>query len=548
MQGDNSGPFLGQTVGAALKSAARRWPAHLALVCAQQKLRFTWAELNEIVNSIAAGLQILGLAPGDRIGLWSMNRAEWVITQFAAARAGLVLVTINPAYRLAELNHALSVTNCAGLVIGPAFKGTDYPAMVAEIAPGVMRKDRSLSDELTDLKVVIQIGEHTLPRATSWTDLERLGGAADIDHLNLVADQVQIDDPVNIQFTSGTTGTPKGVVLSHHNILNNGYFTGRALKMSPGEKLCLPVPLYHCFGMVTGSLLCLTHGVCIVLPGEGFDPLATLNAIQTERCNSLYGVPTMYISMFEVENFSDFDLSSLRTGIMAGALCPEELMRSAIEKMHMRDIAICYGMTECPVTFQTSTDDTLERRTTSVGKVQPHFEAKIIDEEGRVVPRGVVGEICTRGYSSMLEYWHDDAATRKMKDAAGWIHTGDLGLIDDDGYCRMAGRKTDMVIRGGENLYPKEIEEFLFAHPDIVDVHVFGVADKKYGEELCAWIIKKNASELTENDIWQYCRGAISHQKIPKYIRFVQSFPMTVTGKVQKAHLKNEMERILSDL
>lgn len=544
VHGASPEPLLGKTIGVALDDAARTWPDFLALSCRATGVRLTWSELACRANNLAAGLLSMGVAPGDRVGLWAMNRAEWIIAQFATAKAGLVLVTINPAYRLSELRHVLDTVDCAALILGPPFKDSDYAAMLAEAAPDIDRcaPGNAFAATWPTLKLVIQFGEgRRLTGAVDFGDIEKRGFACGHSVLAKVAVEVQFDAPVNIQFTSGTTGAPKGVVLSHASVLNNGHFTGRAMRLGAGDRLCLPVPLYHCFGMVTGSLLCLAHGVAIVLPGPGFDALATLQALAEEKCTALYGVPTMFIAMLGHPRFREFDLAALRTGVMAGALCPIDLMRRVMTDMHMNEITICYGMTESPVSFQTAVDLAIERRISTVGNIQPHIEAKLIDEAGWIVPRGVIGEICTRGYSTMHGYWNDQDATAATKDVAGWVHTGDLGTLDPQGDLRIVGRIKDMVIRGGENLYPKEIEEFLHAHPAIRDVQVFGIPDPKFGEELCAWIIPTEPAGLDEDELRRHCVAAISRQKVPKHFAFVDAFPMTVTGKVLKSTLRAGM-------
>ena len=534
-------PLTGKTIGAALDEAVERWPNAPALSCRSTGIRLTWADLADRADAFAAGLLAIGILPGERVGLWAMNRAEWIIAQFATAKAGFVLVTINPAYRLAELRHVLDTVDCAALILGPTFKDSNYAAMTASVAPAIARTEagQPFAPAWPNLRLVVQFGDDApLTGALSFCEVEARGLAAGRSDLDKFAAQVQFDDPVNIQFTSGTTGAPKGVVLSHSNIFNNGYFTGRAMRLAVDDALCLPVPLYHCFGMVTGSLLCLAHGVTIVLPGPGFDPLTTLQALAEERCTALYGVPTMYIAMLGHPRFAEFDLTPLRTGVMAGSLCPIDLMRRVMTDMHMDEITICYGMTESPVSFQTAVDLPIDRRVSTVGNVQPHIEAKLIDGDGKIVPRGVVGEICTRGYSAMLGYWNSPEATAASKDIAGWVHTGDLGILDERGDLRVVGRIKDMVIRGGENLYPKEVEEFLFAHPAVQDIQVFGIPDPVFGEELCAWVILTPEAKGDEGELRDYCSANISRQKIPKHIRFVERFPMTVTGKVQKAALR----------
>jgi fatty-acyl-CoA synthase len=520
----------------------------IALVDRAQGTRWTWRDLRDRVDAFAAGLLALGLRRGDRIGIWSLNRAEWAITQFAAAKAGLILVTINPAYRLSEVEFALNKVGCTALVTETAFKTSDYIGMVQTLAselatsvPGQLSAAR-----LPHLHTVIQFGGAPVPGAIPFDAVAARGGDAEQAALRGLAEQLQFDDPVNIQFTSGTTGSPKGVTLTHHNILNNGYFVGRAMRLTADDRICIPVPLYHCFGMVMGNLAALTHGCAMVYPGEGFDPLATLEAVQAERCTALYGVPTMFIALLDHPDFARFDLSSLRTGIMAGASCPIEVMRKVVERMHMREVTIAYGMTETsPVSFQSAVDDPHERRVTTVGRIHPHLEVKIVDTEGRVVRRGQPGELCTRGYSVMLGYWDDAEKTAEVIDSARWMHTGDLATLDADGYCNIVGRIKDMVIRGGENLYPREIEEFLFRHPKIQEVYVFGVADTKYGEELCAWIKLREDETMTDEEVRAFCREQIAHQKVPRYIRFVDEFPMTVTGKAQKFVMRRIAEEQL---
>ncbi len=541
-------PLLGLTIGQALDRAAAAWPDHLALVAHAQGVRWTWRELKDQADAFAAGLLALGLRPGDRIGIWSLNRAEWVLTQFAAARAGLILVTINPAYRLSELEFALNNVGCTALVTATAFKTSDYLGMLGTLAPELAASEpgRLSAARLPHLRTVIQIGGPPAPGTVPFDAVAARGDAAGTGALRDLADAMQFDDAANIQFTSGTTGAPKGVTLTHHNILNNGHFVGRAMRLTAEDRICIPVPLYHCFGMVMGNLAALTHGCAMVFPGEGFDPRATLETVQAERCTALYGVPTMFIAELDHPEFARFDLRSLRTGIMAGAPCPIAVMRRVVEQMNMRDVTIAYGMTETsPVSFQSSSDDPLERRVTTVGRIHPHLEVKIVDPEGRVTPRGARGELCTRGYSVMLGYWGDAARTAEVLDDAGWMHTGDLATLDAEGYCNIVGRIKDMVIRGGENIYPREIEEFLFRHPQIQDVQVFGVSDPKYGEELCAWIRLRDGETLSEPAVRAFCAGQIAHQKIPKYIQFVDAFPMTVSGKIQKFVMRRCVEEQL---
>ena len=542
--GASDRPLIGDTIGDRFDAAAGRWANRDALVVRHQNVSWTWSELKERVDAFAAGLAALGLDPGSRIGIWSPNCAEWVITQFATAKAGLILVNINPAYRLEELEYALGKVGCKALVTATAFKSSDYVGMIRTLAPeidaaepGALRAGR-----LPDLRCVIRIGEEAAPGMHSFDDVLARGAAAGPSALDALAPRLQFDDPVNIQFTSGTTGSPKGATLTHHNILNNGYFVGAAQALGEDDRICVPVPLYHCFGMVMANLAAVTHGAAMVFPSDAFDPLETLRTVEAERCTSLYGVPTMFIGQLQHPEFDRFDLSSLRTGIMAGSPCPVEVMKQVIEKMHMRHVTIAYGMTETsPVSTQTSVDDAFDRRVSTVGRVQPHLEVKIVDENGCIAPVGVAGEFCTRGYSVMRGYWGDPEKTAEAVDESGWMHTGDLAAMDADGYFNIVGRIKDMVIRGGENLYPREIEEFLYRHPKIADVQVFGVPDDKYGEELCAWIRLSEGETADAGEIVEFCRDRISHNKIPRYVRFVDSFPMTVTGKVRKFVMRERM-------
>ena len=545
VHGANGEPLLGLTIGQALDRAAVTWADQTALIARAQGIRWTWHELRDHADAFAAGLLALGLRRGDRIGIWSLNRAEWTLTQFAAARAGLILVTINPAYRLSELEFALNKVGCVALVTATAFKNSDYIGMVNALAPELAASipGQLSATRLPQLRAVIQIGGPPAPGAIPFDDVAARGGEAERAELRELASLLQFDDAVNIQFTSGTTGSPKGVTLTHHNILNNGYFVGRAMRLTAADRICIPVPLYHCFGMVMGNLAAVTHGCAMVYPGEGFDALATLEAVQAEGCTALYGVPTMFIAELDHPEFARFDFSTLRTGIMAGAPCPIEVMRRVVEQMNMREVTIAYGMTETsPVSFQSAVDDPTERRVSTVGRIHPHLEVKIVDTEGRVVPRGQSGELCTRGYSVMLGYWGEAEKTAEVIDAARWMHTGDLAILDDEGYCNIVGRIKDMVIRGGENLYPREIEEFLFRHPKIQQVQVFGVPDPRYGEELCAWIRVREGETMTEDEVRAFCQGQIAHQKIPRYVQFVDEFPMTVTGKVQKFIMRQIVE------
>ncbi len=538
-------PLLGETLGVNFERSVARWGDRPGLVVRQQGVRWTYRELGEKVDAFAAGLLGLGLERGDRVAIWSPNNAEWVITQFATAKAGFILINVNPAYRLAELEYALNTVSCRALIAATSFKTSDYIGMVNALAPELRASQpgRLAAARLPRLEMVIQIGEATASGAIPFGDVYDMATPNHRARLAELAHMVQFDEPVNIQFTSGTTGAPKGATLTHHNILNNGYFIGEAMRLTEQDKLCIPVPLYHCFGMVLGNLACTTHGATIVYPGEGFDPLAVLQTIAEERCTGLHGVPTMFIAEMDHPAFSDFDLSSLRTGIMAGSPCPIEVMRRAISLMHLREITIAYGMTETsPVSFQTTTDEPLERRISTVGRIHPHLEAKVVDAEGRIVPRGVTGELCIRGYSVMFGYWDDVECTRQAIDPARWMHTGDLATIDGEGYCNIVGRIKDMVIRGGENIYPREVEEYLYRHPKIQDVQVFGVPDPKFGEELCAWIRVRPGESLTEQAVRDFCRDQIAHYKVPRYVRFVDEFPMTVTGKIQKFVMREQMQ------
>lgn len=542
--GSNEPALLELTIGDALARAADLWPTHHAIVDCGLDVRLTWSELYERAGRLGSGFLALGLTPGDRVGVWALNRYEWTLTQFAAAKAGLVLVTINPAYRVGELEFALKKVGCAAIVTAGAFKSSDYISMLSDLIPQLMSGSQAglASPTLPELRFVIQMGEGIAPGAIAFNKLEELGHASDPARLQAAAEAIRTSDPANIQFTSGTTGAPKGVTLTHRNILNNGYFVGRALQLTCQDRVCIPVPLYHCFGMVMGNLAAVSHGAAMVYPGEGFDPGKTLRTVEAERCTALYGVPTMFIGELDHPEFDSFDISSLRTGIMAGSPCPIEVMRKVIERMHLQQITICYGMTETsPVSFQSSVDDTVERRVSTVGRVLPHLEVKIIDEFGDVVERGMPGELCTRGYSVMAGYWGEPEHTAAVLDSDGWMHSGDLATLDDDGYCSIVGRIKDMVIRGGENLYPREIEEFLYRHPAVRDVAVFGIPDTRFGEELCAWIIVNDGHSVSQSDIVSFCNGQISHQKIPRIIRFVDAFPMTVTGKVQKFIMRESM-------
>jgi fatty-acyl-CoA synthase len=542
--GVSATPLIGETIGVHFDKAAARWAARDALIVRQQKLRWSYGELKAKVDVFAAGLLALGLSPGERIGIWSPNNAEWVVTQLATAKAGLILVNINPAYCLAELEYALNKVGCKALITADSFKTSDYVGMLRELAPEIDRSTpgKLAARRLPALTTLIRIGDDEKRGFLPFNAVFGMGGERHRAALDALAGKLQFDDAINIQFTSGTTGQPKGATLTHHNILNNGYFIGEAQRLTETDRVCIPVPLYHCFGMVLGNLACITHGAAMVYPSEGFDPLTTLQAVEAERCTALYGVPTMFIAELGHPDFKRFDLSSLRTGIMAGSPCPIEVMKRCVADMNMAEVTIAYGMTETsPVSTQTSHDDSLERRVSTVGRVHPHVEIKIVDADGCIVPPGTPGEFCTRGYSVMLGYWNDAERTAESIDRGRWMHTGDLATIDEDGYCNIVGRIKDMVIRGGENVYPREVEEFLFRHPKVEAVQVVGVPDAKYGEELCAWIKLKGGTEASAEDIQNFCRGQIAHYKIPRYIKFVDAFPMTVTGKVQKFVMRDTM-------
>ncbi len=543
VHGASSTPLIGKTLGAFFEEAAERWGERDALISRHQNIRWTYRELRQQVEDVAAGLLALGLNQGDRVGIWSHNNAEWVVTQFATARVGLILVNINPAYRRTELEYALNKVGCKALITNSTFKTSNYLEMLQSLAPELAdsRPGHLNAEHVPTLRTVIRLGEEKTPGMYNFGEIASLAEPRHREQALTLAAELQFDDPINIQFTSGTTGSPKGATLTHHNILNNGFFIGEAMRLTEADRLCIPVPLYHCFGMVLGNLACITHGAAIVYPSEAFEPLAVLEAVQEERCTGLHGVPTMFIAELTHPEFGRYDLSTLRTGIMAGSPCPMEVMRKAIERMHLSEITICYGMTETsPVSFQSGTDAPLDRRVSTVGRIHPHVEVKLVDEHGRIVPVGTPGELCTRGYPVMLGYWNDEERTREAIDDAGWMHTGDLATLDAEGYCNIVGRMKDMVIRGGENIYPREIEEFLYRHEAVQDVQVVGVPDERFGEELCAWIKLSEGATLSEDDIRAFCHGEIAHYKVPRYIRFVDAFPMTVTGKIQKFVMREQ--------
>jgi len=539
------------TISQQLDKTVGRHGTRDAAIFEAENLRLSWYDLKSKADELAAGLLALGLRRGNRVGIWAPNRHEWVVTQFATARVGLILVNINPAYRKSELEYALNKVGVRALVMARRYKSSDYLGMLGDIAPEIHFKGASEvldSVRLPSLKHVILLDDEPVPpRCLSYSQMRKLGGPAQRGRLDSLSAALDPDDAINIQFTSGTTGAPKGATLSHFNIVNNARFCAKAMALSPDDKLCIPVPLYHCFGMVLGVLCCVTSGATMVFPGEGFDAADTLKAVAKHRCSALHGVPTMFNAMLQEPAFAQHDLSSLRTGIMAGAPCPIELMRKVIVQMHMRQITIGYGMTETsPISFQSSLDDSVERRVSTVGRVQPHLEVKIVDAAGRIVPVGEAGELCTRGYAVMRGYWQDDQRTRESIDAAGWMHSGDLATIDGAGYCNIVGRVKDMLIRGGENVYPREIEEFLLRHPRIADAQVFGVPDPKYGEEVCAWVIARAGQPLSEEDVREFCRGQIAHYKVPRYVRIVPEFPLTATGKPQKFEMRKAMIDLLN--
>ncbi len=546
--GKSETPLLYLSVDGVLRGAAERWPTRTALVVRHQGLRYTYGELTDSVDRIARGFLACGLEPGERVGIWSPNNAEWILAMFAAARAGLVLVNINPAYRTNELEFALRQSGCSALLLAASFKSSDYIAMLRSLLPELDHAEpgRLTSSKLPLLRTLVQLSSAHVRGFFSFTDLQAAGDAADPAALKEASQRIDPDLPYNIQFTSGTTGLPKGATLTHFNIVNNGYFVGEAMRITAADSICVPVPMYHCFGMVLGVMAAATHGAAVVFPSESFEPLAVLEAVAAERCTALYGVPTMFIAELEHPRFAEFDLSSLRTGIMAGAPCPVSIMRRVVADMHMPEVTICYGMTETsPVSFQSTTDDPLEKRVGSVGRIHPHVQVKIIDEQGRVVPRGTSGELCTRGYSVMQGYWGEPERTRDVLDAAGWMHTGDLAVFDEQGYCSIVGRVKDMIIRGGENISPREVEEFLYKHPAVFDVAVVGVPCLRFGEEVCACIRLKEGARTTLEEIREFCAGRIAHYKVPRYVVFVDSFPLTVTGKVQKFIIREQMRQAL---
>jgi fatty-acyl-CoA synthase len=544
LKGADQPPLLDMTIGDCLDRIAALHPQREALVVRHQGVRWTYAEYLGEIERLAAGLLALGIGTGDRVGIWSPNGYEWCLTQFATAKIGAILVNINPAYRVFELEYALNKSGCKALVAAEQFKSSRYLEMLQSLAPELASCEpgRLRAQQLPLLQTVIRTGAGRSPGMFNFEAVRSLGGGGEMARLRELQARLSPQDVINIQFTSGTTGSPKGAALSHYNILNNANQVAAAMRFSERDRLCIPVPMYHCFGMVLGKLACLTRGATAVYPGEGFEPGEVLATVETERCTALHGVPTMFIAELEHSEFDRFDLSSLRTGIMAGAPCPVEVMKKVIARMNMAEVLIAYGQTECsPVNHMTLADDPLQKRVETVGRVGPHLEVKIIDEKGDIVPRGAKGDICTRGYAVMKCYWEEPERTAETVDAGGWLHSGDLGVMDDEGYVQIVGRLKDMIIRGGENIYPREIEEFLFTHPDIQDAKVIGVPDEKYGEEVCAWIQRREGATLTDDEVRAFCKERIAYFKVPRYIRFVREFPLTVTGKVQKFKMRQKM-------
>ncbi|MHA6265211.1 AMP-binding protein [Arenibacterium sp. CAU 1754] len=542
-------PLMGLTVGNLLKRTAAAFPDNDALIVPYQDVRWSYSELDRQADRLAAGLIALGLTPGERIGVWAPNMAEWVVLQFATARAGLILVNINPAYRLSELEFALRQVEVCALVFVPNFKSSDYVAMLSDLMPEMVGSTPGSlkSKTLPSLRWLVSLGDDPVPGALRYADVMDKSDEPSHERLAELANVLQFDDPINIQFTSGTTGRPKAATLTHHNIVNNAYFTGLQMRLTDADRMCIPVPMYHCFGMVLGTLCCVAHGAAMVFASAGFDATAAMDVTETERCSVFHGVPTMFIAALDSPGFAGRDLSCLRTGIIAGAPCPAELMKRIMSEMHMSQITIAYGMTETgPVSTQTSVDDPVHRRVETVGRVLPHTEIKIVDAEGRITPRGTPGELLTRGYCVMPKYWNDPDKTAKAIDETRWIASGDIAVVDEEGYFQIVGRSKDMLIRGGENIFPREIEDFLYTHPAIEQVEVIGAPDEKYGEEVCAWIKLRAGKTATADEIRDFCKGQIAHFKIPRYVKFVDEFPMTITGKVQKFVMRDMMAKELA--
>ena len=542
--GQANEPLLYETIGACVERIAATYPDKEALVVRHQNIRWTFSEYKSRIDALAAGLISLGVEPGDRVGIWSPNRVEWCLTQFATAKIGAIMVCINPAYRPYELEYALNKVKCKTVITAAQFKTSEYLRMLQEMAPelATCEPGELKSIKLPHLTTVIRMGDAVSPGMFNFDKVCEMGDDTHYDRMAEIAPTLQADDAINIQFTSGTTGSPKGATLSHFNILNNGLQVGAGMRFTSEDRLCIPVPLYHCFGMVMGNLTCMTHGACAVFPDEGFDPDVVLRTVVEEKCTALHGVPTMFVAETDLPNVAEYELSTLRTGVMAGAPCPLELMHQVIDKLNMSEITIMYGQTETsPVNHMTDIDAPAEKRCGTVGRVGPYQEIKIIDESGRVVPLGDKGELCCRGYSVMQGYWDDEARTNETIDATGWLHSGDLAEMDEEGYVQIVGRIKDMIIRGGENVYPREVEEFLYTHPDIQEVQVFGIPDERYGEIVCAWVQLKQNATLNEEDVKSFCRDQITHFKVPSLVRFVDEFPMTVTGKIQKFKMRETM-------
>ena len=535
-------PLIGVTIGEKFDEIVNNYSDREALIVVHQNIRWTYQQLSDEVVKCAKALMACGLQKGDRLGIWAPNQSEWTILQFATAKAGIILVNINPSYRKQEVQYALNQSGCKMIVLADQFKTSDYTGMISDLAPELKTSTfgQLNATDLPELRMAVVLSDSPADGFLSWKDLINKASEVSDEQLQARQDTLAFDDPINIQYTSGTTGYPKGATLSHHNILNNGYFVARRMNFSDADKLIIPVPLYHCFGMVMGNLGCMTHGATMIYPSGGFEPLAVLKAVEDEKATALYGVPTMFIAELEHPDFKQFDLTSLRTGIMAGSSCPVEVMKQVKSDMHMSEVQIAYGMTETsPVSTQTKVGTSLDKQVSTVGQVLPHIEVKVIDEaNGRVVPVGAPGELCTRGYSVMLKYWNDEEKTKQAIDEARWMHTGDIAVMDEEGFLQIVGRIKDMIIRGGENIYPREIEEFLFSHPKVSDVQVIGLPSKKFGEEVMAWVKPKDGESMTKEDILDYCQDQIAHYKIPKYVKFTDDFPMTVTGKIRKVEMR----------